>query len=81
MAKTKVLFDKTDEWGSYVTGWRITEGTKYITCVYLTNWPRDRCDYYRILKEDFTTIGQMIDDVWNERIPLYKRSRPIQKIN
>ena len=77
MMKTKILYDKTRvEGANWEENWRITEGKKYITCVRRINWHGDYdmlCNvYYRILKKNFTTPKQMIDDVWQGRIPRHK---------
>ncbi len=80
MSKTKAFYEETrDEsrdYANWVENWRFTEGAKYITCIRRINWQGDCVMsydvHYRILKKNFTTPKQMIDDVWQGSIPRHK---------
>lgn len=80
MSKTKAFYketrDESRDYANWVENWRFTEGAKYITCIRRINWQGDCVMsydvHYRILKKNFTTPKQMIDDVWQGSIPRHK---------
>jgi hypothetical protein len=84
MAKKKILYTETEDVlgdGRFESSYQITEGTKYVTCTYFTNWPSDRYEYYRITKEDFTTPQGMLNDIWTRNILPCKVIESVQEIN